>query len=359
MTAQPSEEKTAPDNAAPAKSSPFWKKALKVALYATSALIAPVKLQPGRWPTVSLGKLAIFAGVPLVAMPLAANLFPTAEEVLAQKGYPAAMVQDLAPERANIRVRPDNIWGRAHAFFSAPVLTTLRGKNEDWRLMGDPSILGTAQRGWGVFPDVVYVAGGNIDAVHKSGGQPFHMPREDKWLHTFLHEVRHVSKDNADLMVTLAREADSDYESARVMMKYLDRPQLREQLIAYKSGPFAKTHDTVLYLTARFNNAVAPAVQDMAAANRESLLVLTSIQQQGNLELMGALDCHLHETPARACRYTLDGVPLSDLATQRLRLRFNAVMSDMRQAAAVSAPAQDIPAAAQGSGALPRVRPPS
>jgi hypothetical protein len=336
MTAEPPQATAAPESDKAAPAAPLWKKVIKAALYASSALIAPVKFERGRLPRLSWGKTAIFLGVPLLVMPLAANLFPTAEEVLAQKGYPAAMVQDLAPDRDNIRVRPDNVWGKAHAFFSSPPVLTLIGKRTTWSMMHDPQVLGLASPGGGSTPDIIYVAEDRINALYAAGQPPRMMTQQDEWLHTFLHEVRHVSEDNKSLMVELAREADSDYEAARVMIERLDRPNLSAQLMLYKGGHFPASHDTALYLSARFNGAVAPAVQDMAAANLQARNAYNSLDSGDAMNYIAAIDCHLRENVQMPCRFTVEGVTLSDLAKQRLGMYFNSTIA--RTQAAVSAP---------------------
>lgn len=353
MTAEPPQAAAAPesDKAAPVVK-PFWKKVLNAALYASSALIAPVTFSRGRLPRLSLGKAAIFLGVPLLVMPLAANLFPTAEEVLAQKGYPAAMVQDLAPDRDNIRVRPDDVWGRAHAFFSSPPLLTLIGKKTTWSMMHDPQVLGLASAGGGMTPDIIYVAESRISALYTAGQPPRAMTQQDEWLHTFLHEVRHVSGDNKNLMVELAREADSDYEAARVMMDRLDRPAFGEQLMLYKGGHFAASHDTALYLLARFNGTVAPAVQDMAAANQQARNAFERLNGGDTFDFIAAIDCHLRENVQRPCRFTVEGVPLSGLAKQRLGLYFNSYVARM-QADAGGQIEETSPAAAKPAAPKP------
>ncbi len=348
----PQEEapQAAPDKSA---SLPLWKKVVKSALYFSSALVAPVSFRAGSlWPRLSLGKTAIFFGVPLLAMPMAANLFPTAEEVLSQRGYPSALVQDLAPDRNNIRVRPDNIWGKAHAFLSSPLISTLRGNNDTWEQMNSPHVLGLAQRGGAWSPDVVFVS---APRVAQSVSSDLQLSASDKWLHTFLHEVRHVSGANADLMVTLAREADSDYESARAMAARLNRPDIPAAIMTYKSGIFPATHDTALYLSARFNGTVAPAVQDMAQANKDAQAAFFELQLHENpLAFIGALDCHIHQTPRRPCQYTVAGQPLSALATQRLGFYFNAYLAESRAQAELSAP-EPAPSAPQET---PTPRPP-
>ncbi|MDP2206665.1 MAG: hypothetical protein Q8K65_10220 [Alphaproteobacteria bacterium] len=326
-----------------AAAAPLWKKVLKTALYVSSALIAPVTFERGRLPRLSWGKAAIFLGVPLLAMPLAANLFPTAEEVLTQKGYPAAMVQDLAPDRDNIRVRPDNTWGKAHAFFSSPPILTLIGKKTTWSMMHDPQVLGLARAGGGSTPDIIYVAEGRIQALYAAGQPPRAMTQQDEWLHTYLHEVRHVSEGNKSLMVELAREADSDYEAARVMIKHLDRPDFAEHILSYKGNRFSASHDTALYLSARFNGAVAPAVQDMAAANVQAGQAYGELSGGDMTNFTSAVDCHLNEKSRLPCQFTAQGTPLSDLARQRLGMYFNSYVDKMRMisAADVLPPAEE------------------
>lgn len=317
-----------PQEGAPAK--PLWKKVFNAALYVSTALIAPVTFERGKIiPRLSLGKLAVFLATPMMVMPLAANLFPTAEEVLAQKGYPAALVEELAPGRGNIRVRPDNVFGHAHALFSAPLVSSLMGRNSGWDHLQMPSVMGFAQLGRGLQPHTVYVADRKLRA-HHSAGEPFMpMSYEDKWLHTFLHEVRHVSAQNAALPTTLAREADCDYEAARVMEERLGYTDFRAQIIEYKGGRFPETHDTVLYLSARFNGQTPPAAEDMAHANREAQTAVDRLNAKGGLHMLAALDCHISETPLRPCNYTIDGEPMSALGKQRLGLYFNRLLALM------------------------------
>jgi len=344
MAKEPPPATVEPVHEKDAAAAPLWKKVFKAALYVSSALIAPVKFERGRLPRLSWGKTAIFLGVPLLAMPLAANLFPTAEEVLAQKGYPAAMVQDLAPDRDNIRVRPDNAWGKAHAFLSSPPVFTLIGKKTTWSMMHDPQVLGLARAGGGSTPDIIYVAEDRIQALYAAGQPPRAMTQQDEWLHTFLHEVRHVSDGNRSLMVELAREADSDYEAARVMIKHLDRPDFAEQILSYKGRKFNASHDTALYLSARFNGTVAPAVQDMAAANLQAGLAYEELSGGDTLNFISAIDCHLNEKTRLPCQFTAEGTPLSDLARQRLGMYFNSYVDRMRMMVA-----DDVPLSAEES----------
>jgi len=332
----------APDKSAPP---PLWKKVVKAALYVSSALVAPVGFRAGSlWPRFSWGKAAIFLGTPLLAMPMAANLFPTAEEVLAQKGYPSALVQDLSPDRHNIRVRPDNIWGDLHAFFSAPVLSTLTGRNATWEHLNNDSVLGSAKRGGSWSPDVIFVSETRVTRSVGRAPVPV-ISREDKWLHTFLHEVRHVSGANNALTSELGREADSDYESAVAMAQRLNRPDIPQAVLSYKGGLFPQSHDTALYLAARFAGAAAPAPEDMAAANRDAQKAYLDLQQQEPMHYFGALDCHLRriDSPQTvSCHFTVDGKPLSSLANQRLSLYFNSYLDEMR--ALMSVPSAEKPA---------------
>lgn len=327
MTTEIPQTPVAPESDKAAHAAPLWKKVIKVALYTSSALIAPLSFRRGQWPSLSWGKMAIFVGVPLLAMPMSAKLFPTAEEVLEQKGYPVAMVQDLASDRNNIRVRPDNAWGKAQALLSTPLLSTIIGKNKVWDSMRDQGVLGLAQADHRWSPDVIFVAEDRLRDLHKSGHKPRRLSYEDEWLHAFLHEVRHVSAENRKLGTVLAREADSDYQAARVLIKHLDRPFFQKQFMAYKGGSFPDSHDTALYLSARFNGTAVPTPQDMAGANRDAGAVLDRLlQKKDTLDLIGAVDCHLWETPERPCRYTLDGAPLSGLAKQRLGMYFNSML---------------------------------
>jgi len=347
MTKESRQPSAEPENATAVPAAPLWKKAFKPALYVSTALVAPFYFERGSlWPHLSSGKLAIFLAVPLVVSPMSAKLFPTAEEVLAQKGYPAEMVQDLAPGHGKIRVRPDNAWGKAQALFSLPLLSTAIGKNHLWNNMRDQNVLGLAQAGQGLSSDVIYVAEDRLRDLHAPSGKKRRLSYEEEWLHSFLHEVRHVSAENRKLESGLARESDSDYEAARVVIKHLDRPLFESQLMAYKGGSFPDSHDTALYLSARFNGTVAPAAQDMAAANRDAATVLERLERKGAMDYIAAVKCHMWETPEHPCRYTLDGLPLSDLAKQRLGLYFNSLLYNTQDTSAEAYEAESSPKAA-------------
>lgn len=333
---------------------PVWKKIIKAAVYASTAMIAPVSIGPRFRPRFSMGKLAIFLGVPLIAMPYATHLFPSAKNVLEENGYPAALVQDLAGDRSNIRVRPDNVWGHTHAFLSAPVYQTLLGRNAEWRHMREEGVLGYAKKGHGWDPDIIYVAEDRLKEMHAPWRNPRSMSYNDEWLHTFLHEVRHVSAENAKMGSTLAREADSDYQAARAIVQHLDRPSFVQQLLHYKSGSFAETHDTALYLSARFNGRAAPDIAQMHEANQQARAAMDEMQIKGFSHFMGAVDCYTKETPRRVCRYTVNGEPVSDLAKERMSMHFRNFLQTPQAKVTIDIPVPPSGAAGAPSHSAPK-----
>jgi hypothetical protein len=94
-----------------------------------------------------------------------------------------------------------------------------------------------------------------------------HLSARDIYHQRILHEIRHCSDENQKMPHGPLMEGDCDYHAAEGMARSLNRPELREDLLLHQSFQNVGSHDTCLYMDAKFRGIEPPTAEDIQAAN--------------------------------------------------------------------------------------------
>jgi len=316
------------------KSKAVWKRALDACLYATTSFVAPVSFSKNAkfGFRLSLGKVLTAACLMQGVAPLSGYLLPTADDYLSEKGLgPVAaggLLAELAPGR-DIRVMTDDVAGYAYAFLRAPVYVTLLGRNSFVNGLRDKDVMGVAFNHQSfmlpIGPDVIFVKEKAIES-RLVYGQSL-IDAQEVQTYVALHELRHASAANHQLSTVLEKEADADYAAIKYMADELGGGiDFTKRAIMFKAKTFSQTHDTVLYLDAKFNARAVPSVTDMEQANLQA----ESYVYKHGYALASAAFCKVYNDDHAACE---EKPPLpeqfTDLARRRIDLYNEATREKM------------------------------
>lgn len=237
-------------------------------------------------------RAGIYAAVYFVIQPLSVLLFPRAEDVFEKEGLDPRIVSNVAPGE-DIRIVPDNIWGKAYALFpSSPLMHPVNFYSQVQRL-GNNSVLGF-NMGESGYVTKIFCGGvsgvlikqdalqykrsiqeKNRQTIERSSDGRYTLnalQKEKDMLHTVLiHEMRHSCDENRNLS-PLLREADAFYYAATELSRQQGNDSAKTDLLnmvaLYNDADM--DHNVALYLYKKFNNEAVPGEDEIRAANREA-----------------------------------------------------------------------------------------
>jgi hypothetical protein len=287
---------------------PLWKRAAR-------ALLLP-------WSAKQIG---VYLAAWFVAWPLlGAAIFPRAEKAVEEQGLDPKIVQELAPGK-NVYIRTDDALGKAHTMLDrGPLALPLVLWQNIYSNEG-----GHSRNGFLTSNDI------GVCMVYLRASDYKNAPREH-YQRALLHEIRHCSNDNVNLMRygvfdTVAAEGDADAKGLTVLARETKNPELKQQflgLLAIDGSPADQAHNTALYLDAVFNNRAIPSNEAIAAANAEaetqrgSIIARTTAHSMSDAVVRQGFPA-LRETSEafkKDCNFDIAAAHLSPLGQRRAEL---------------------------------------
>ncbi len=247
---------------------------LEGTVWIANALIFPIiniqAIYKSNTSLISTKKIAVYLMAWHVLHPMAGLLFPTAKEEAKKLGLNPEVIEELAPGK-NIRVRTDNFWGKLHALCDGVTPLKKRPFTRAFDIFYRYKNYIKPENGFGgicrpakeleklFFSHIIYIK-------HKEPRKTLiNLTKEEEYIKTLLHEVRHGDEKNLQLTHPLLIEGDADYHAIRILMRERNKPHLKDFFIA--RSLLGGTHDTALYLDAKSNNKDIPPAEDMIKAN--------------------------------------------------------------------------------------------
>lgn len=322
----------------PAVPKPLWKKALNAFLYTTTGLIAPINFD---WKkkklSLSAGKVWMAVGVAHLVVPMSGHLLPTAEEYLVQEGFKQeaaqAIVNELAPDR-DVHVLTDDWKGQVYTFTQQPFLLTMVGWNSVWKFMQEDAVQGFALRDdrkiGAPGPDIIVIKKKDIAADYVETAKVLSVSEKEVEQFIIFHEIRHIADGNHALQEGLERESEASYEAVRVLTQDGENGvALRDRYISYLGVNFSATHDTVLYMDARFNGRHTPDIEKIRSANE----VARDFLSNNSSAIATSLTCHFNGGQQQDCNKAWhDNPEISPEAARRIDLFVKAQKARMTRA---------------------------
>ncbi len=200
-----------------------------------------------------------------VAAALATYAFPRAEDVLKREGLAPEIAQQLAPGM-RIYVREDNFLGRAHAMLDSGLFGIFRQQRN---LISNDSVGGYAMRG--TFHDRsvcrVYL---KRDVILRTVDEERYVANplsaREQWQQIVLHELRHCGQNFNGSAGELTIEGDADYRSTEALVQATGDASLRQRVLDNRA--LGMSHDTALYLDAKFRGVTPPTEADIQRERR-------------------------------------------------------------------------------------------
>lgn len=213
-----------------------------------------------------------------VAAALGTYAFPRAETVLKREGLDPEIAQQLAPGM-RIYVREDNLLGKAHAMLDDGLLGIyLQAKNY---VLND-GVGGYAIKGRIYDSSVcrIYLKRDRaFRPVNQEGYEGYianPMQPQEAWRHTILHEIRHCGQNFSQMTGELTIEGDADYQAAEAQVRSTGDAGLRQRVLDNRA--LGMSHDTALYLDAKFRGVAPPSEEDIQRERR----LLASMNTEAN-----------------------------------------------------------------------------
>jgi hypothetical protein len=282
----------------------LWRSIGQKARWLASALFFP--FFPVTWP-----KLGVFMAAWWIVQPAATMLFPRAEKVLEEEGLHSEIVQELAPGK-KVYIRKDDFWGKAHVVFDR---NPFYAPFDYWQYIGKSSRFAAF-----AVPSVSF-AFNDVCAVYMKPTPEFkeyNLSSQDIYKMTLLHEIRHCSGENKVLEAGVLQEGDSDFHSVEAFAQAMNRPEIKENFLHYRAGALhSNSHDTALYLDAKFHRVAVPSKKEMDEVSS----LFKKVIMDENIKI--SRDCK-HDHVPETCEYEINGQRVSSLTGRRFALLFEA-----------------------------------
>ncbi len=267
--------------------------------------------------------VAIFL-VSQLGFPLSSVMFPTAQDYLEKNNLDPKIADELSNRK--IRVRSRNTPGLVHSFLELPTLYFLPGQR---KMLKNP-YNAYATMGLSLFGHSTYTVMNmcNVtlpdkemttkDMINFMTGIPKEQieraPVSDRaaFFTIAFHEFRHCDKKNHNNIIPLT-EGDADFFALRKAASVFANPEIITTWLHIRAMAFDDSHNTALYLDAKYRGLPLPSEALIHHANKAALVYAQLYLQEedkrpGYLQYRSAfkmaLKRHSHEMSALEIRRT-------------------------------------------------------
>lgn len=238
-------------------------------------------VSPFIWPNSEKKLRALLLGSVAAAVlhPFAAPLLPTAEEFLEGEHLNPALAQELAPGRRVYFIQDGVLakslfllrtpfaplaGSRYLLHYVAPGASTLATYNPTNFSNNSVVTLSPSFKERGVAFFIHYMT-----RIPEENIKNLPISIDDQYKIAALHEIRHSAQAQDGMGLT--KEPDSDYYSAIIAARELNKPEIIKYVFnlraAHEPGD---GHDGALYLDAKLNGLPVPSTKEVRAANEEA-----------------------------------------------------------------------------------------